>query len=221
MSDLKNRDTHEVAIAAALGEVGQKLLDELMDMLGDPPDINNVTAAFWESVSKAYGDALRSKLEAVFLDMVRQDVQEFAAEVAWDVINQRAADWARQYTFDLVSGITDNRRTALQEAVASFYEKHWTIGDLRNSLSNEYGPVRADMIAITETTRAAVEGNRVYVNELRKRGAEMVGKILTSNDDLVCEICAPKNGKDPETEGYPPFHVKCRCNVAYTPINLL
>lgn len=211
MSELRNRAAHEEALAAAVGAIGLELLDELMQLLGDPPDITNVPDTFWETVSTKYSDAVLPELESAFLDMVKQNVTDYGVDIGWDVINQRAADWAKTYTYDMVSGITQNRRIALQEAISSFYEKQWTLGELRAALNNEYGPVRAEMIAITETTRAAVEGDRAYVDELRKRGAKLGGKVQTNKDERVCRICGPKQDLDPLEVGFPPYHVGCRC----------
>ena len=76
------------------------------------------------------------------------------------------------------------------------------------------------MIARTEVTRAAVEGQRATVKEtsdaLAKYGIKpMVEVWQTRNDDLVCSIYRSRHGKK-EGAGWtkedgPPAHNGCRC----------
>jgi hypothetical protein len=73
-----------------------------------------------------------------------------------------------------------------------------------------FSPVRAERIAVTETTRAVVEGERAYVAELeRETGQRMVPIWMTANDELVCPICAPRNEKPITNGDYPPAHPNC------------
>jgi ribosomal protein S2 len=84
---------------------------------------------------------------------------------------------------------------------------------LKDSLSSLFGPVRAEIIAITEVTRAAVEGERAMVAEVAKQGIQMVAVWNTNNDEIVCPICAPLNQKK-QGEAWtfpPPAHPRCRC----------
>jgi SPP1 gp7 family putative phage head morphogenesis protein len=91
-----------------------------------------------------------------------------------------------------------------------------TMPDLIESLDSLYGPVRAEMIAVTETTRAAVQGQAALVDELNKEGIVMVATFLTSEDETVCPICAPLNGKQVDESEFPPLHPRCRCDIAYS-----
>ncbi len=79
-----------------------------------------------------------------------------------------------------------------------------------------FSPVRAERIAVTETTRAVVEGERAYVAELeRETGQRMIPIWMTANDERVCPICAPRNEKPIKDGVYPPGHVGCRCGVGW------
>jgi hypothetical protein len=71
------------------------------------------------------------------------------------------------------------------------------------------------MIAITEVTRAAAEGERATVREIAKEGIKMVEVWQTKNDEIVCTICGPRHGKKvgdgwSRNDG-PPAHPRCRC----------
>lgn len=211
MVDLPNRADLEASLARKLGRTGNSELRRLMDALGDPPLMTNIPSDFWEAMRREYESALIGTLETIFLEQVAAETA--AIGIAWDIANTRAADWATQYGFDLVSRLTDTRRRLLQQSVADFNRTGMSLGDLRSRLENEFGAVRAEMIAVTETTRAAAEANREYVGYLRRQGAQMRELVQTSNDERVCPICGPKQDQDPNEVGigYPPFHPRCRC----------
>lgn len=207
----------EAKLAEALGKVHQEALDAILKALGDPPKIEHVTQAMWDEIATKYRSVFVPILTEIFLSGVQEILDTLGGGVDWAAFNTRAAEWASSYSFELVRGINDTSREALQKAVSDFYTHNLTMDDLRTRLTATFGPVRADLIAVTETTRAKVEGDRALTDELKKQGALLKGIIETSMDDRVCAICGPKQGKDPETEGYPPFHVYCRCYVNYTP----
>ena len=140
----------------------------------------------------------------------------------WAQFNMIAADWGRAYSYNLVSGMQGTTRSALekllQKNVPGYFEEGLTSKELARRLEPQFGVVRSEMIAVTETTRAAVEGERAYVQELVKEtGKEMIPIWLTANDEIAeqCPICWPKHGK-PITDGkFPPAHPRCRCGVAW------
>jgi len=70
---------------------------------------------------------------------------------------------------------------------------------------------RTEMIARTEILRASNLG-AMTVYDANKDIIDSV-KILVTNDERTCEICAPLDGEDVGDEGLPPFHPQCRCTV--------
>lgn len=229
MADIPNREKLEAELARALAKLGGEHLAELVKLLGDPPDVDRVPASFW----RTYGDDLREKL-APFLEKVYRDGIAAGREnlprvagVNWSLANQTAADWAESYTFDLVTGITDTTRELIAGSVQEAIEGGLSRAELADLLAPTFGPVRAEMIAVTEVTRAVAEGEAAAVDALGEAGFEMVGEWQTANDELVCPICEPLNGQQavdgvfthPETgDTYdlPPAHPRCRCTVGYT-----
>jgi hypothetical protein len=150
------------------------------------------------------------------------------AAVDWTLVNTRAATWAKGYSFELVKGIDETSKTALQDAISKYYQAPMTRAELEAEISKTFSPARASRIAVTETTRAAVEGDLEIAREIRAAGIEMVTVWLTDNDDKVCDICEPLNQKyaDGEKDGRPywihpdgseieppPAHVECRCDI--------
>jgi hypothetical protein len=92
------------------------------------------------------------------------------------------------------------------------------------------------MIATTEITRAAVEGEIAAAEEINKQMPEqrkLVPVWQTRVDERVCPICQPLNEKRPDRFGAdgrpvwvhpdggiygpPPAHRRCRCGLGYEP----
>lgn len=212
MAELRNRDEFERQIARRLGRKQAEEFTRLMDALGDPPDLNNLPHDFWVAQQTAYAGVLQPILEAVVLAQAAQLLTDHKIGVDVSAVNERAARWARDYSFDLVRGVTEKTRGALQEKIAGFFTDQRTLADLRDSIAPLFGPVRADLIAVTETTRASVEGEHTYQGELERLGLKTRGIWLTNNDDLVCPICGPNHGKPVSEVGAPPAHPGCRCS---------
>lgn len=197
-----------------------------------------------QKVYDALAEDMRAVLEAhvkkVYIDssVEAQTALDKLAPIAinWSTPNVNAANWARQYTFDLVRGLEDTtiaqvklNIASLQKDVSDFFGKPTTLGELRGQIgryipdwTDRLGhvwstPVRAEMIAVTETTRASVQGQLNSVKFLKDDyGIDMVSVWQTANDEKVCEICGPNNGKR-EGEGWtdpPPAHPNCRCGIS-------
>ncbi len=214
--DLPNRADFEALLARKLGRLGQSQLKSLLAALGDPPMMEHLPADYFDRMAVEYQGVIQPVLEDVY---VKQAValmgldSHKALAIGWDIINERAAQWARQYSGVLCKNITDNTRTAIRQQVEGFYRDARTMGDLEASLGRLFGPVRAEMIAVTEVTRAAAQGELGFAEELRRLGLKTVHIWITSNDDIVCAICGPLHEKE-QGDGWtdpPPAHVRCRC----------
>lgn len=217
MPDFANRADWESRLQRALEKLQDKQRKRLLESLGEPPDLGNLNPLFWNEFSTEYRDALYPLLEQVFLDSAEQMLGTTSIGVDWNLMNEEAARWARQYTYDLVSRITDNTRAALQEKVGGYFETPTSLGALEESLTSLFGEVRAGMIAVTETTRAAVQGEFAIVEKIQAQGIDMVAVWQTNNDDIVCPICAPRN-QQRQGAGWndmPPAHPRCRCWISY------
>jgi len=171
-------------------------------------------------------EELRAAVEPELAALVVDNALRLSVEVGigFDptIINTEAVGWAREYSYDLVHGLTETTRKQLQEATAAFIETPgMTLGDLEGLIEPAFGSVRAEMIAVTETTRAYSEATNELQRLLRAQVPDLrpVRIWLTANDDLVCPICGPLNeqpeGKWPaDLQSGPPAHVNCRCGTA-------
>lgn len=212
------RSEQEAELARILANVQSKERRKLLAALGEPPNLDNVTPEFWQQYSHSLRKEIVPALEKMFMASAEAMLaQTPAIGVDWTLINKNAAEWASRYGFDLVSGITDTTREALQQKVSAFFENQMTMPQFAEALEPLFGPVRAEMLAITETTRAANAGLQGVVDELDKTGIVMVARWSTAVDEHVCPICEPLDGKL-QGDGWdelPPAHPRCRCLVVH------
>mgnify|MGYP001221607406 CR=1 FL=1 len=225
----RQRAELERQIAEALAEAWAGRADDVLAALGNPPDFARLPPELWAQFDAETRAAVEPILIAARLRSAEQLARSagVSGAVNWGLINEHAAAAARRYTFDLVRGITDTTRTALRQKVAAFAETPaQDLKTLGEEIGRVFGPVRGEMIATTEVTRAAVQGTQDLIAEIRSMDpqAQVVDVWRTSNDELVCPVCAPLNGvrrsggvfrhPDGTSHDAPPAHPRCRCDVA-------
>lgn len=214
--EIINRPEIEARLARIVGRDLRAELNRLMDFLGDPPALANIPDEYWTNGWRDIQKDVEPALLDIFLGQAEGLMAEIGIGVNWDQVNLTASRWASDHLEDMLSSLFGRRYEHLNEVIPRFYEEGWDLGQLRTELERWYSPVRADMIAVTETTRASVEGERAYVEQLRAEGGfRLVPVWLTANDELVCPICGPKHNKEIIDGIYPPAHPRCRCNVGY------
>jgi hypothetical protein len=184
--------------------------------------LNNV-----ERLIPTEDDDLREALEVLLRESVGQGVRvtaaklgEIAMGVNWMLVNEAAKTWAQQYSYELVSLLNDNSRRFLQDAVSRWIERGDPLDVLIDEVSAMFGPVRGEMIAVTEATRAYAEGSfmgyeragfnrrppeenrppahvrcRCWVSLMETDPGQWDYVWLTAQDELVCDICGPKHLK--------------------------
>ncbi len=171
-------------------------------------------AALVQEWALAGSDFGREQVERVIFGTLKQ-VDGIAVD--WALANEAAAQWAEGYSFQLVTGIEGTTKRRLQREIAGFTDSGETFQAFsrRMAASDMFSPVRAQMIAITEVTRAYAEGNKIA---WRESGVTEGMEWNTANDELVCPICGPLDGEqvplDDEFDGgfeAPPAHPRCRC----------
>lgn len=228
--DFGNRAEWEAKLAKALQGFGRETVRLVLDALGNPLRYANLTPEFWARFKEELRAKIQPALEGVYLEMARGVLATSPIGVDWALVNTRARNWAKNYSFNLVQGIEANTRQNLSETIAGFFETPQTIGTtaeaidvpaLRDALGRVIMPdVRAQMIAETEITRAASEAEAGLAREIEAQtGLRTVPRWQTSQDEIVrkCPICWPRQGKL-QGDGWtalPPAHPRCRCWVNY------
>jgi hypothetical protein len=227
VADLPGRDKWERKLARVISRVNREALNELLDLLGDPPDLENVPPEWWAEYEQDLVDASRPVLEEVYiasaLAAIRESEKLLSAGVDMGEIAIAGSAFASQHSFDLVAGITETTRRQLQTKIARFFTENLTIGEVAQSLVATFGVVRADMIAVTEITRAHTAAEREVAEELRQQGFDLVAIWNTANDEIArrCPICWPKHRKKEDEGGGwdgiegPPAHIRCRCYLSH------
>jgi hypothetical protein len=224
MAELPNRMGAESALAKELAKLLRIQQGKILELLGDPPNINNIPLSLWDEQADEFFRVLEKHSFTAYIAAAEQILAAQPIGVDWGLVNAEAARWARTHSRSLALDISTTNRQNVGEAIAGFFEEQQTIGDLRLKLSSLFGPVRADMIATTEITRAAVEGELQLVRELNKEGVQLVATWFTVRDRFVCPICEPLDGQSETEEGgfvpagdagpgipSPPAHPRCRC----------
>ena len=172
---------------------------------------------FW----KEEEDALWAVLVALYIETLMQGVDggtdilppELQPLVDVDKINANAVAQSADFKRGVLDNIHATTRRQVEDAVAKWEE---TGGGDMNVLSAMLSPIfsdaRAEMIAVTETTRAFDAGNRMA---WAATGYISFHQWNTQKDERVCPICGPKDGKVYHLTGEkPPAHPRCRCWVS-------
>lgn len=194
------RHDFEQRLRAAFALATADLADELLRLLGTPPDPANVPAEFWAALAPE----LLSELSPLISEIAIKSalgLGESAGVISatnWSLINERAARWASRHAGEMIKNANANSIARLQELVDKYYaDPTQDLKALGADIGKLFGPKRGDLIAISETTRAAAEGEGVLMAEIRRLNPNAIMDEFwtTSNDELVClKICRPLNG---------------------------
>lgn len=156
--------------------------------------------------------------------------------IDWGLVNESAVGWARTHTLSVSGQITETTRKRyalvrdeVAEDIAAWIEEGEPLPRLIRTLEAKMPAHRAEMVAVTEVTRAYAEAN---TNAWEMSGEVEGRRWRTAQDEHVCEICgkvdAPGTGLFGQvakmgepfihpTTGLkydnPPAHVRCRCGV--------
>ena len=206
---------YEDDIAAALrrssqsvvGGLDERSLRDIERLL--PTADDDLREALERLLSASAGRGARASIEKM---------KQVYIGVDWALVNEDARDWARRYSYDLVSLLDDNSRTMLQGAVSRWIESGEPLDVLIDDVARIFGAERARLIAVTEATRAYAEGSftgyeaagfnrrppesdrppghpgcRCCVSLSQAEPGLWEYVWLTAVDERVCPICAPKH----------------------------
>jgi SPP1 gp7 family putative phage head morphogenesis protein len=134
----------------------------------------------------------------------------------WDRVNQSALDFAKEYHYSLIKGITDTTKEQTQKAISDWVQSGTPLSTLEKTLQSTFGEARAARIAATETTRVFARANR---DAFESTG--LIEEVVwqTAQDDLTCVVCGELDGTHigvGDIDAFPPAHPSCRCWI--TPV---
>lgn len=203
-------------------EAERRLREALVAMFEKTaPEVARKIAAGEPVSDDELAEAFRAVFQPNLAETATEEGLRLGAEIGVQfdpaVVNAAAAEWAKQYTYELVKDITATTRTIIANATEQFIATPgMTNQELRDLLEPAFGEWRANLISTTETSRAYAQSSLVYKNRLAEQGISMLRVHNTSRDERVCPLCGPRDRK-PETEwpDYgPPLHPGCRCSVS-------
>jgi hypothetical protein len=214
---LKQVDANRLTIERRLQRELQEVFDEYEASILE--DVQKKREPDYEE----FGLALQAVLIPFFVSQFVEEALSVSVEIGigFDpaIINTHALQWARTYSYELITGLTDTTREVVRGAISSFIETPgMTIGDVKKLLEPAFGQVRSQMISVTETTRAYSAATSEMQRLVEQTGLHTERIWLTANDEHVCEICAPLNNRPEsawagEFPDGPPAHVNCRCGT--------
>ena len=165
------------------------------------------------------------------VNMALDELERIGIGFDYTLVNTRAQEWARQYSYELIQGINDTTKQAVAQAVERWYGNGEPLSALIDDLQPAFSKKRAKLIAATETTRASSQGNLLGYRE----SGVVTGLVFkTARDERVCAFCGGLDGKIVSIEGgsfydelppqlqaklkrrfdVPPVHPNCRCRIS-------
>lgn len=145
--------------------------------------------AFWEHEARLFRAVFLGELMRTMKDVVGLAIggleETMGGGADWAMVNENALRWARKHAGELIEGVTKRTQNAVREAVAAWIESGGEMKDLVDALEPLFGRSRAELIAVTEVTRAYGEAN-----DLVRRQAGLPGAVMRE-----------------------PAHPNCRCNT--------
>lgn len=213
MVDLADRGEREALLARKLG----RAMGEARKLLLQAVEDGVVTDDEWRAIAQTFQAAIQVELETTALAAGLEAAEALGIGIDPAALHARAIEWARQYSFELVSKLDQRNRALLQQTIGDYFANGLSLSDVEARLTQAFGPVRAQIIAVTETTRASSEGRQAFARELEQMGLKPVVIWKTANDEIAgsCPICGPRNNRPiDEVGGAPPGHPNCRCTTS-------
>ena len=213
--NIPGRSEKEAQLARAVSEWFAKHRPEYEGYF-DPeaPDFSIVPPEFWREMEASGQEAVTPILKDFYIAQAQAMSEEVGVELTWSLVNTNAVNWSQSYGFELIRGLNETTRQQMQKVLSDFWSESATIEDLIGKIAELFGAARAERIAITETTRAAVEGERAYIEGLEAEfGMRARSFWHTVNDSYVCRACQEKDGLEVDRTDVPPLHPGCRCYI--------
>jgi hypothetical protein len=214
MPDLQNRDQHEAEFAYGISAVLNRQRRELAAM-------GLEAAAKRDSAArKQHEDELAAILFLLLLRPWEDSYGYLSGSLGLIEPRSVRADardmWARDYSRQLSWDLDDTN----QEVINRTYLKQLqgeTLTAAQSALAVLSSLNRIETIAITETTRAASEGEEAAAGRIQiVRGMLLMPYWFTQRDERVCPVCGPLHDQPGTVWRHrfasgPPAHVRCRC----------
>src|SRR5574337_55300 len=118
-----------------------------------------------------------------------------------------------------ITDIADDTRNKVLHEITDWYnDPEQTLPDLIEKLGQYFSPERAESIARTETSHIASQVARDTMEQLNLDHFNV--DLAAEEGGFPCTFCIAQAAANPHllSDDMPPYHVLCRCNVAYVGI---
>ena len=175
--------------------------------------------------------ALKDITRAVIRNNYMKGWDEAEKDLNVNIIpDQNAIDYITNYTYDNIKGMNDDIAEKLRQVMQRGFMNGTPLDKMKSEITKVFdvGDNRAEMIARTESNRAAAMGRQ---HGYEKSGVDMNKYVSVHIDDRTSAICKGLNKKyGDESKAIPlndkfelndeawltnPFHVNCRSTVIY------
>lgn len=195
--------------------------------LAKQPQLKAGIKAAADPVSREPWDAEAFDFQRAIIDAITI-ISTIGAEAAYEKygrpltvtdLGDLVADAARNHVATLVSGVTETSRDQIRRAIRDSLARGETTDlAMERIMRTINNPVRAEMIAQTESVNAYTMGTLAYAEESGAKSK--IWEALAG----ACEVCAPMDGKKvklgqlfklnngAEVDG-PSSHPRCRCGI--------
>lgn len=131
--------------------------------------------------------------------------------VNWDVVNRGALEFLRRYRVDTIPNISETTRKQIIGLMDDWIRSGQHLNVLKAQLAElpALSKTRADMIGITEVTRIFNAGNH---EAWKATGIVSSERWNTANDERVCFLCGPLEGKIVSIDSDFPFDAETIAN---------
>lgn len=179
------------------------------------PSINE--SAFWYEEDDDLWEEIATLALAIYLLGIDGGMDLLPANIRvlsdFGKINHAAAQFAKDYRFQWIKGITETTKKQTQEAFANWVQSGSPLSALEQLLESIFGDSRAERIAVTEVTRIFAQAN---MDAWESTGVITSAVWMTAEDDRVCPICEGYAGEHVgigDIDSAPPdaSHPGCRC----------
>jgi SPP1 gp7 family putative phage head morphogenesis protein len=195
-------------------------LDTLLPESASDDTVRNAPGQV-SATSEPVREVLRRNLESgaeLGVTVASETLEQVGMAFDFNMANVRASKWASQYSYELIRDMNDTTQQRMQQAVNDwFLERSTTVRDLAKELEATFGRKRAQLIAITETSRAAAQGS---ITGYEQSGIVQEMEWLAAKGERTCPVCnglhgerTTLRGQFPGGYGPPPAHPRCRCTI--------
>ncbi|WMM74459.1 phage minor head protein [Rhodococcus pyridinivorans] len=193
------------------------LIPEPVQVTAASSPLANKDDAVWEGEAL---DLTKAVIEAITLLAAtggQYGELEYGIDLGITSLSESVLVAAREQTATLVSQVTETNRKLIREAIkqsiARGEDVDGTIARIKKVINN---PVRAEMIAQTESVNAYQAGLKNFATETGAK--QKIWEALAG----ACKVCAPVDGEKvgidelfSNGKAIPSAHPRCRCGVYY------